>query len=102
MANYHAQRLVQAFLPIRTRTYHPGILAYSNDYLWANILGSSYCILDIHRYIYGWDIAKAGLGYIALGLGITTVSQLNGYAMDRVYKYMTDKNGGGGKPEYRL
>lgn len=70
------------------------------------IYGQIYLVLltvsSTFTNIYGWDIAKAGLGYIALGLGITTVSQLNGYAMDKVYKYMSQKNGGGGKPEYRM
>lgn len=70
------------------------------------IYGQIYLVLltvsSTFTEIYGWDIAKAGLGYIALGLGITTVSQLNGFAMDKVYKYLSDKNGGKGKPEYRL
>jgi MFS family permease len=52
--------------------------------------------------VYGWDQAKAGLGFIALAIGIIAVSQLNGFLMDKVYRYLSEKNGDKGKPEYRL
>lgn len=52
--------------------------------------------------IYGFRQSKAGLMYIALGIGITAMSQTQGRLMDRVYGYYTRKNGGVTKPEYRL
>ncbi|KAI0090531.1 MFS polyamine transporter [Irpex rosettiformis] len=43
-----------------------------------------------------------GLHYIALGLGLTTAAQINSITIDHVYRILTNKNGGIGKPEYRL
>lgn len=51
---------------------------------------------------YGFKQSKAGLMYIALGIGITAMSQMQGRLMDRVYGFYTRKNGGVTKPEYRL
>ncbi|KAF4594382.1 hypothetical protein EYR40_009186 [Pleurotus pulmonarius] len=44
----------------------------------------------------------AGLHYIAIGVGLTGASQFNARAMDRIYAYLTKKNGDNGRPEYRL
>jgi hypothetical protein len=44
----------------------------------------------------------AGLNYCSLGIGLTVVSQINARAIDRVYAYLTNKNGGVGEPEFRL
>ena len=52
--------------------------------------------------MYGERVGIAGLHYFALGVGLALASQANAYSMDRIYKYYTKKNGGKGKPEYRL
>jgi hypothetical protein len=44
----------------------------------------------------------AGLNYIAFGVGLTGASQINARLLDRIYNYYTRKNGGAGRPEYRL
>jgi hypothetical protein len=44
----------------------------------------------------------AGLHYIALGVGLTTASQINARLLDRIYIYFKNKNGGVGQPEFRL
>ncbi|TDL17023.1 MFS polyamine transporter [Rickenella mellea] len=51
---------------------------------------------------YGFRPGIAGLHYIALGVGLTGASQANARLLDKVYVYLTAKNGGVGKPEFRL
>lgn len=51
---------------------------------------------------YHESIGIAGLHYIAIGVGLSVASQINARMLDAVYKYFKEKNGGVGKPEYRL
>jgi hypothetical protein len=57
---------------------------------------------NIFSDVYNESIGIAGLNYIALGIGLTLASQLNGRYLDRIYIYFKNKNGGVGEPEYRL
>lgn len=56
----------------------------------------------IFEGVYGERVGIAGLHYIALGVGLTGASQINARVMDKIYVYFTKKNGGEGRPEYRL
>ncbi|KDQ61903.1 hypothetical protein JAAARDRAFT_123222 [Jaapia argillacea MUCL 33604] len=72
----------------------------------AFIYGLMYLFLTtipaIFEGIYRMPVGIAGLHYIALGIGLTGASQINARLMDRIYAYYTRKNGGKGRPEYRL
>ena len=57
---------------------------------------------SIFEGVYQQPVGTAGLHYIALGIGLTAASQLNARTMDKVYVYLKNKNGGVGKPEFRL
>ena len=57
---------------------------------------------SIFEGVYQESVGIAGLHYIALGLGLTGASQLNARTLDKVYVYLKNKNGGVGKPEFRL
>ncbi|CAL1711150.1 unnamed protein product [Somion occarium] len=57
---------------------------------------------QIYSTVYHEKISIVGLHYLALGLGFSLTSQINSRLLDRVYVYYKDKNGGVGKPEYRL
>ncbi len=59
-------------------------------------------IPGIFEGVYGERVGIAGLHYFALGVGLTGASQINARFMDRIYMYYTKKNGGKGRPEYRL
>ncbi|OBZ77932.1 hypothetical protein A0H81_01635 [Grifola frondosa] len=59
-------------------------------------------IPSIFEGVYRQPVGIAGLHYFALGVGLTGASQINARMLDRVYKYFKEKNGGAGKPEYRL
>lgn len=59
-------------------------------------------IPGIFEGTYHQPVGIAGLHYFALGVGLTGASQLNARMLDRIYKYFQEKNGGVGKPEYRL
>lgn len=52
--------------------------------------------------LYGQAPGIAGLHYLALGIGLTGASQFNAMTLDKVYMYFKRKNGGVGRPEYRL
>ncbi|PCH40176.1 MFS polyamine transporter [Wolfiporia cocos MD-104 SS10] len=72
----------------------------------AFIYGTLYLFLttipDIFENTYGQAVGIAGLNYFALGVGLTGASQINARMLDRIYKYFSKRNGGVGKPEYRL
>jgi len=51
---------------------------------------------------YGESVGVSGLNYLALGVGITGASQTNARLMDYIYRRLKEKNGGEGRPEYRI
>ncbi|TFY50870.1 hypothetical protein EVG20_g11282, partial [Dentipellis fragilis] len=51
---------------------------------------------------YHESIGIAGLHYLALGIGLFAGTQIGARVLDRSYKSMSKRNGGVGKPEYRL
>ncbi|KAI0309817.1 major facilitator superfamily domain-containing protein [Amylostereum chailletii] len=59
-------------------------------------------IPDIFENTYGERVGIAGLNYLALGVGLTGASQINARLLDYMYRRLTEKRGGKGKPEYRL
>ncbi|OJA21347.1 hypothetical protein AZE42_12763 [Rhizopogon vesiculosus] len=72
----------------------------------AYLYGILYLLLttipSIFQGVYQQPAGIAGLHYIALGIGMTGASQINARTMDRVYVNLKNKNGGVGKPEFRL
>ena len=56
----------------------------------------------IFQGVYGQSVGIAGLNYLALGIGFTGVGQIGARLMDPIYKRLKERNGGPGKPEYRL
>ena len=72
----------------------------------AFIYGIIYLILttvpSIYEGTYHQPPGLAGLNYIALGIGLTGVSQVSARLIDPIYKYLKERNGGIGRPEYRL
>lgn len=63
------------------------------------VIGS---ITDIYIKNYHESVGITGLHYISLGVGFWGASQVNARALDKVYVYLRDRNGGVDKPEYRL
>ena len=59
-------------------------------------------IPSIFQDVYHDRLGIAGLHYLAFGVGLMAGSQINARYMDRVYKYLKSRNGGVGKPEFRL
>lgn len=47
-------------------------------------------------------VGIAGLHYLALGVGLMVGSQSNARLMDKVYLLLKSRNGGVGRPEFRL
>ena len=56
----------------------------------------------IFQEVYQQPAGIAGLHYIALGIGMTGASQISARTMDTIYVHLKSKNGGVGKPEFRL
>jgi len=59
-------------------------------------------IPTIYGVLYQQQPGIAGIHYLALGVGLTGASQINGQTLDKVYVYFKNKNGGVGRPEFRL
>ncbi|KZT75016.1 MFS polyamine transporter [Daedalea quercina L-15889] len=72
----------------------------------AFIYGVIYLVLTtipgIFTDVYHEDAGIGGLHYIALGLGLFVTTQINARVIDRIYQNQKARNGGIGKPEYRL
>ncbi len=51
---------------------------------------------------YGWPHATIPLGYLGLGLGFLSASAVATYSQDRIYRFLSYKNGDKGQPEYRV
>ncbi|KIJ49828.1 hypothetical protein M422DRAFT_27552 [Sphaerobolus stellatus SS14] len=85
--------------------YYEPIIQLLGIYM-AFIYGLIYLVLvtlpDIYGGIYGEAPGIAGLHYLALGIGLTGASQINARLLDRIYRHLKEKNGGEGRPEYRL
>lgn len=85
------------YVPLTSRNYFiVSIISYGLIYLILTTLPA------IYKGIYGESVGIAGLHYLALGVGVTGSSQINARLFDRIYKYYKEKNGGHGKPEFRL
>ncbi|KAH8077752.1 major facilitator superfamily domain-containing protein [Cristinia sonorae] len=69
---------------------------YGLMYLYLNTIPS------IFEGVYKQSTGIAGLHYLAFGVGLSSASQLNARFMDKIYIYYKRKNGGEGRPEYRL
>lgn len=52
--------------------------------------------------VYGFSTGSVGLTYIGLGVGSLLGLLIAGLASDRLVRYLTNKNGGERKPEYRI
>ena len=57
---------------------------------------------SIFQDVYHDRIGIAGLHYLAFGVGLVSGSQINAMFIDRVYVSLKSRNGGIGKPEFRL
>ncbi|KAH9945465.1 MFS polyamine transporter [Epithele typhae] len=72
----------------------------------AFLYGTLYIFLttmpSIFEGTYHQDVGIAGLHYFALGVGLSGASQINARTLDKVYRYLKDRNGGVGRPEFRL
>ncbi|KAG8685116.1 hypothetical protein FRC11_011100 [Ceratobasidium sp. 423] len=51
---------------------------------------------------YGWGPGIAGLGYLGLGIGFLLIAVIGSRLMNLLYLRLSEKNGGQGKPEYRI
>ncbi|KAG1724529.1 MFS polyamine transporter [Suillus lakei] len=84
---------------------HEPIVQFLGVYM-AYLYGILYLFLttipSIFQGVYQQPVGIAGLHYTALGIGLFVASQLNGKTIDKVYAHLKSKNGGVGKPEFRL
>lgn len=56
----------------------------------------------VFTQIYGESIGIASLNYISLALGYTIGGQIGGRTVDKIYRCLKTRNGGVGKPEFKL
>ncbi|OCH93097.1 multidrug resistance protein 4 [Obba rivulosa] len=52
--------------------------------------------------VYGFSVGASGLAYIGLGIGFALSTIFGASFADKVYRSLSDRNGGVGKPEYRI
>lgn len=59
-------------------------------------------IPTIFQEVYHQKLGISGLHYLAFGLGLILGAQINLRFLDYIYKRLKDRNGGVGRPEFRL
>jgi len=57
---------------------------------------------SLFQETYGMTLGIANLNYLAPGLGFITGTIIVGTCVDRIYKALSDRNGGVGRPEFRI
>ncbi|KAI0775982.1 multidrug resistance protein 4 [Trametes elegans] len=57
---------------------------------------------EVFTGIYGFSVGIGGLAYIGLGVGFFSATLFGAYFADQVYARLVQKNGGKGKPEFRI
>ncbi|KAG1727551.1 MFS polyamine transporter [Suillus paluster] len=75
---------------------------YRKSFLFSSTSVFLTTIPSIFQGVYQQPVGIAGLHYIALGAGLMVAAQVNARTLDKVYVYFKNKNGGVGKPEFRL
>ena len=72
----------------------------------AYIFGLFYLILtsfpSVWENVYKESIEISGLNYLSLGVGYIIGAQVNGYLNDKIYQRLKARNGGQGRPEFRV
>jgi MFS family permease len=72
----------------------------------AYLYGLMYLLLSTFPQLwtvqYGENVGIGGLNYISLGLGFFLGTQITAPLNDRIYRRLKARNGGVGKPEYRV
>jgi len=105
-ADRHWQKIVGKALtrPFIMFYYEPimQLLGIFNAFIYGLIYLFLVTIPDIFENTYHERVGIAGLNYIALGIGMTGASQINARLLDKIYARLKHKNGGEGKPEFRL
>jgi len=56
----------------------------------------------VYGETYGWSTGIAGLAYLGPGIGFITSTVICARSIDKIYRHLKEKNGGEGKPEYRI
>ncbi|KAJ7339843.1 major facilitator superfamily domain-containing protein, partial [Mycena albidolilacea] len=51
---------------------------------------------------YGESVGVSGIDYLTFGVGVTGASQVNTQFMDWMFRRLKERNGGKGRPEYRI
>ncbi|KAG8862990.1 hypothetical protein FRB96_000410 [Tulasnella sp. 330] len=57
---------------------------------------------SIYEGVYGWSPGISGLAYLGPGIGFMIGLVLGGAMVDKIYLRLRDRNGGVGKPEFRI
>jgi len=105
-ADRHWQNILKRalFRPWRLFFYEP-IIQLMGIYM-AFVYGLMYLYLNtipsIYEGVYHESTGIAGLHYLAFGIGLSGASQLNARYMDKIYLFYKKRNGGVGRPEFRL
>ncbi|KAI5120744.1 hypothetical protein M0805_007818 [Coniferiporia weirii] len=72
----------------------------------AFVYGLNYLIVTtisgVFQGNYKESVGISGVNYLAFGIGLACASQINARLLDPTYRYLKQRNGGPGRPEYRL
>lgn len=59
-------------------------------------------IPEIYVSIYRQNVGIAGLHYFSIGLGLYTGAQICNIVLDKIHGFLTARNNGKGRPEFRI
>jgi hypothetical protein len=105
------------FQVVHIRAHNATSWSLPGIYIWSPLsyalrISSVYAILHFSVFlttipttfqdVYHDRVGIAGLHYLALGFGLSVPLQINAMLMDKIYTLLKARNGGVGRPEFRL
>lgn len=78
------------------------VLALYQGYLYGNIYIIYAYFPTLWTGPYGERLDIASLNYLSLGIGTAFAAEVSTHINDRIYRFFTARNGGTGRPEYRI
>lgn len=93
--------MVRPFLLLATQPVVQ-VLALYQGYLYGNIYILYASFPTLWTKVYHERVDIASLNYLSLGIGTAIAAELSTHLNDRIYLFLTKKNGGIGRPEYRV
>jgi hypothetical protein len=96
-----SQNLVRPFKPLATQPIIQ-VMALYNGFLYGNTYVFFAAFVNLFTDRYHESVHIAGLNYVSIATGCGLATVIYSMTIDRIYRALSIRNGGQGKPEFRI